>query len=60
MRQFYVFKRKSSAFFYVQFLDPVTNKRLPARSTHKKTRDEALAKVHEWYYSNTFIKKSKD
>jgi len=60
MRQFYVFRRKNSAIYYVQFVDPVTKKMLPARSTHKKSKDEAFAQVHEWYYSSTFIKKSKD
>jgi len=34
--------------FYVQFRDPQTGKRLSARSTGKKNRDEALMAVSGW------------
>jgi hypothetical protein len=45
-RQFYRHRRRS--LFYVQFTDPVTRKRLPALSTGKVTRDDALLVVYDW------------
>jgi hypothetical protein len=46
MRRFYLFQRNKV--FYVQFLDPVTKRRLTGKSTGKDTRDEALLVVHDW------------
>jgi integrase len=45
-RRFYLFPR--NGIFSVQFKDPVTNRRLSARSTGKTSRDEALLVVYDW------------
>jgi hypothetical protein len=46
VRQFYLHSRKK--IFYVQFVDPKIKRCLPARSTGKDNRDEALMVVHQW------------
>ncbi|GHU15873.1 hypothetical protein FACS1894163_04110 [Spirochaetia bacterium] len=46
MRQFYLHARKG--IFYVQFVNQETKKCLPARSTGKGNRDEALIVVAGW------------
>ena len=46
MRQYYLHTR--NRIFYVQFTDPATRKRLPAISTGKSNRDEAVMVVALW------------
>jgi integrase len=46
VRQFYLHQR--SNIFYVQFVDQETKRCLPARSTGKNNRDEALVIVSQW------------
>lgn len=46
MRQYYLHSRKG--IMYVQFVDSRTKKCLPALSTRKTNRDEALLVVYEW------------
>lgn len=46
MRQFYLHARKG--IFYVQFVNQEAKKCLPARSTGKSNRDEALIVVAGW------------
>ena len=58
MRPFYLFKRSNSA-YYVQFSDPVTGKRMTARSTGQKSYDAAMAKAYEWMYSGDYKKRLK-
>jgi hypothetical protein len=47
MRQFYLHTRKGGI-IYVQFVDQATRKCLPALSTRKTNRDEALIVVYDW------------
>jgi integrase len=46
VRQYYLHVR--NRIFYVQFTDPVTQRRLPAISTGKTNRDEAVMAVTVW------------
>jgi integrase len=46
VRQYYLHTR--GRVFYVQFADPVTHKQLPAISTGKRNRDDALIVVAGW------------
>ena len=46
MRQYYLHTR--NRIFYVQFTDPATQKRLPAISTGKSNRDDAVMVVALW------------
>jgi len=46
MRRYYIHLRKGV--WYAILLDPLTGKRLPARSTFQTNRDEALHTVHNW------------
>jgi hypothetical protein len=46
MRPFYLHPR--NGIIYAQFVDPQTKKLLPARSTKKTSRDEALLVVYDW------------
>jgi hypothetical protein len=46
VRQYYLHTR--GHVFYVQFADPVTHKQLPAISTGKRNRDDALIVVAGW------------
>jgi hypothetical protein len=46
MRRYYLHSR--NGVFYAELVDPVTGKKLPARSTFQKNRDDALGVVHDW------------
>lgn len=46
MRRFYLFPR--NGIYYAQLVDPESNRRLSARSTGTKTRDEAVLVVDSW------------
>jgi integrase len=51
VRQYYLHTRpvsRTRRVFYVQFTDPATQKRLPAISTGKENRDDALIVVAGW------------
>lgn len=46
MRRFYLHKRKGV--YYAELVDPVSGRKLTAKSTRKTNRDEALFVVHDW------------
>lgn len=45
-RSFYVYERHG--IFHAELFDPVTRARIASRSTHQRTRDEAILVVGEW------------
>jgi integrase len=47
MRRYYLHTR-NKGIFYAELVDPVTGRKLTARSTGTKNRDEALLKIAEW------------
>jgi integrase len=46
-RDFYLHKRHGGI-FYVEFVDPQTGRKLPARSTGERDRDKAILKIAAW------------
>ena len=50
MRRYYLHTRHSGV-FYAELVDPQTGRKLTARSTGTKNRDEALLKIAEWLKS---------
>ena len=50
MRRFYLHTR-NGGIYYTELVDPITGRKLSARSTGTKNRDEALLMIAEWLKS---------